>query len=160
MSFICLRSLHFVSDHSATAGYIDLDLAEPLLGREVPFNSGTLQWKDGRTTVLPAVFRHGVNVCDEVDIPTAKYYAEFPSSTPSSENVLHLTYKDLESDDSSDSIEATLRSNKSVVIRGLGHYATNGKFTPEFLDKYFGISPYMAVDSHGALQLLVNIYCQ
>lgn len=158
MSIFCLRYLHFITVHSAIAGYIGLDLAKPLLGREVPNNSGTLQWKDGRTTVLPAVFRNGINVCDEVDIPIAKYYAEFPSSTPSSENVLHLTYKDLESDNSNslDSIEAMLRSNKSVVIRGLGHHATNGKFTPEFLDKYFGISPYMAVDSHGALKLLVK----
>jgi hypothetical protein len=127
-----------------------LDLTEGLLGREVPKTSGKVYWKDGHTSILPAVFdQFAINVCNSVDIPIVNYLAEFPSSTPASNHVLHLTNDDLGSDEILDRVESALGNNRPVVIRGEEHQPVAGEFTPDYLDKHFGISPNRAVYIHG-----------
>ncbi|KAG2737446.1 hypothetical protein P692DRAFT_20883555 [Suillus brevipes Sb2] len=126
-----------------------LDLTEGLLGREVPKTSGKVYWKDGHTSILPAVFdQFAINVCNSVDIPIVNYLAEFPSSTPASNHVLHLTNDDLGSDEILDRVESALGNNRPVVIRGEEHQPVAGEFTPDYLDKHFGISPNRAVYIH------------
>jgi hypothetical protein len=116
----------------------------------VPKTSSTVRWKDGHTSILPAVYnQYQINVCDSVDIPIVKYLSEFPSSTTASNNVLHLTNDDLGSDEILDRVEGALGNNRPVVIRGVEHQPLAGDFTPDYLDKHFGISPNRAVYIHG-----------
>lgn len=127
-----------------------LDLTEGLLGKEVPKTSNKVRWKDGHTSILPAVYdQYQINVCNSVDIPMINYLAESSSSTPASNYVLHLTNNDLGSDEILDRVEGALGNNRPVVIRGVEHQPPAGEFTPDYLDKHFGISPNRAVYIHG-----------
>jgi hypothetical protein len=127
-----------------------LDLTEGLLGREVPKTSGKIQWKDGHTSILPAVYnKYQINVCNHVDAPIVKYLAKFPPSMPESKHILYFTNNDFQSEEILDWVEGALSNNILVVIRGVEHQPLCSEFTPDYLDKYFGISPNQAVYLHG-----------
>jgi hypothetical protein len=124
------------------------DLTRGVIGRKVPAMSPTVQWQDGRITVLPTIMKSGVNLCESVDVEVVKYFASCPESTASSKYVLHLSAADMEREDLVEIIEASLRDNKPVVIRGNASN-TPTDITTEWLDRKFGISPGMPVSIHG-----------
>ncbi|OJA20360.1 hypothetical protein AZE42_07313 [Rhizopogon vesiculosus] len=126
----------------------NLDLTCGLLGTQVPVKSGQITWKDGHTTILPAVYDDfAINVA-AVDIPMITFIAQFPSSTPESTYVHHLTNVDLQSDTILDVVGEALSQNKPVVIRGVDHKDLGSQFTAGDLDEHFGISPNRAVCIH------------
>ncbi|KAG0692114.1 hypothetical protein DFH29DRAFT_1009364 [Suillus ampliporus] len=125
----------------------EMDITIGVLGRQVPARSGTIKWKDGRTSVLPAVYEDGVNILEKTDVAFVKYYASFPESTPSSAHVLHLTSDDAQGDDILEKIGSALRNNKPVVIRGTGKYSAN-EITAKQLDLKYGISPETPLTAH------------
>ncbi|KAG1761763.1 hypothetical protein EV702DRAFT_1206970 [Suillus placidus] len=125
------------------------DLTIGLLGTEVPLTSPIIKWKDGHSTILPAVYDdHQNNVCDTVDIPIIDYLAECPTSTPHSQYVTHLSHHDMTRNDIQDLVSESLSQNKPVVIRGIGHSPVGEELTAEVLDKYYAISPNRVVWVH------------
>ncbi|KAG2335959.1 hypothetical protein BDR05DRAFT_1006297 [Suillus weaverae] len=125
------------------------DLSSGLLGTEVPLNSPLITWKDGHTTILPAVYDDEQNnLCETVDIPIIEYLAKCPESTPHSRHVTHLSNHDLTTDTIEDVVGESLSRNKPVVIRGIGHHPVGEELTADFLDKHYAISPNRAVWIH------------
>ncbi|KAG2110200.1 hypothetical protein BD769DRAFT_1674698 [Suillus cothurnatus] len=88
-----IESIHTQMDYT-TNGTKDLTVG--IIGRKVPAQSATVQWHDGRITVLPTIVKKGVNIFQHGDVEVVKYFASFPESTPSSEYVLHLSTADME----------------------------------------------------------------
>lgn len=130
----------------------DLDLTIGLLGDQVPNTSKTITWKDGHRTILPAVYdKSNVNVCDAVDIPTIKFMAQFPVSTSTSREVIHLATDALSRDGVLDAVGLSLSQNKPVVMRGVGSSSSPHQLSLQYLDQAFGISPHRPVCIHGIL---------
>ncbi|KAG2357519.1 hypothetical protein BDR07DRAFT_1490604 [Suillus spraguei] len=69
-----------------------LDFISGILGVEVPEESGTVTWADGRRTVLPCVMSEGINICEDNDAAMVRFLSKFPESKPSSNNVVHLNH--------------------------------------------------------------------
>ncbi|KAG1790119.1 uncharacterized protein HD556DRAFT_1446468 [Suillus plorans] len=127
------------------------DLTGTLLGTEVPLNSPVITWKDGHTTILPAVYDEKKNnLCEAVDIPIIRYLAKCPESTPHSQYVTHLSNADIPPNMMEDVVSSALSLNKPVVIRGIGQHAVEEELTADFLDKHYAISPHRAVWIHDA----------
>ncbi|KAG2353796.1 hypothetical protein BDR07DRAFT_1495650 [Suillus spraguei] len=120
----------------------NFDLTVGLLGKEVPKSSSKIKWKDGHTTILPAVYdKHSINVCAVVDIPIIQYLAQCPVSTPDSPYITHLSAHDIPALKLCDLAGDSLSQNKPVVIRGIGHHNRKEELTAEYLDNYYAISP-------------------
>ncbi|KAG1830492.1 hypothetical protein DFJ58DRAFT_736948 [Suillus subalutaceus] len=141
-----IASTHLQMDYTAN-GVKDLTVG--VVGRKLPAQSATVQWPDGRITVLPTIIKKGVNICESVDVQVVKFFASFPESTPSSKHVLHLSAAHMERDDIIQTVECSLRDNKPVVIRGNGINAP-AQMTTDWLDHKFGINPDMPVSIHDA----------
>lgn len=140
------------SDMTARRNY---DLTVGLFGIQVPVNSPIIEWKDGHSTILPAVYDDNQkNLCDTVDIPTIKYLAESHVSSPGSFYVTHLSQSDIATHDIQDVVGESLSQNKSVVIRGADHHQWGAELTAEVLEKYYAISPNRAVWVHGSVESL------
>jgi hypothetical protein len=128
------------------------DLSGSLLGTEVPLNSPVITWKDGHTTILPAVYDDKEkNLCEAVDIPIIQYLAECPESTPRSKYVTHLSNADIPPGIIEDLVSSALSLNKAVVIRGIGKRHVEEELTADFLDKKYSISPKRVVWIHGTV---------
>jgi len=127
---------------------MDLDLASDILGCQVPMESPTVKWSDGRTTILPCVLKDGVNVCASSDTEVVKYLAQLPESTPQSSHVIHLTRSDYRPEALRDLIHAALRDDKCVAIHE-DNTREQHTLDADYLESEFGISPYMRVDIHG-----------
>ncbi|KAG2063199.1 hypothetical protein BDR04DRAFT_1164120 [Suillus decipiens] len=95
------------------------DLATTIIGSQVDQESGTVQWSDGSTTVLPCIMKNNINICQN-DADAVSFFALLPESLPgTSQNVVHLQYSDWHSRSRKlcDEISAALRISKAVVIR-------------------------------------------
>jgi hypothetical protein len=148
-----IESIHTQMDYT-TNGTKDLTVG--IIGRKVPAQSATVQWHDGRITVLPTIVKKGVNIFQHGDVEVVKYFASFPESTPSSEYVLHLSTADMERQEIVEIIECALRDNKPVVVRG-NRANTTTEMTTEWLDRKFGINPDMPVSIHGELSINIAV---
>jgi len=128
------------------------DLTMGLIGTQVNKNSPTITWKDGHTTILPAVYDHCmINVCTAVDIPIIKYLAQCPMSTPASQFTTHISHHDQPIDKLYDIIGSSLSQNKPVILRGIGQQGGEPELTLEFLDEQYAISPNRPVWLHSIL---------
>ncbi|KAG2083674.1 uncharacterized protein F5147DRAFT_660105 [Suillus discolor] len=127
------------------------DLTGALLGTEVPLNSPVITWKDGHTTILPAVYDDKQkNLCEAVDIPIIQYLAKCPESTPCSQYMTHISNADVPQHILEDVVSSALSQNKPVVIRGIGQHPVEEELTADFLDKQYTISPHRVVWIHDA----------
>ncbi|KAG2028812.1 hypothetical protein BDR03DRAFT_1019312 [Suillus americanus] len=133
------------------------DLTIGLLGTEVPKNSPVIKWKDGYTTILPAVFDdHNINVCAKVDIPIITYLAKCPVSTPDSLHITHISNNRIPATDLHDLVGDSLSQNKPVAIRGTGRHPVGEELTAEFLDQDYAISPNRAVWVHDVMARAID----
>jgi hypothetical protein len=126
----------------------NLDFITGILGIEVPQQSGTVTWADGRRTILPCVMSNGINICEDNDAAMVRFLSELPESKPSSSNVVHLKRDDLTRGQLQQSVSEALSHNKPVIIRGGGSNSATA-LDAEYLEKNFGISPRMRVTIHG-----------
>ncbi|KAG2029909.1 hypothetical protein BDR03DRAFT_975385 [Suillus americanus] len=125
------------------------DLTVGLWGKEVKKSSPKITWRDGHTTILPAVYDdYNINVCAAVDIPIIKYLAECPVSTPDSKFATHISNQDIPTFELHDIIGSSLSQNRPVTLRGTGLYSNDKKLTLEYLDLHYAISPNRAVWIH------------
>jgi hypothetical protein len=131
---------------------IELDLAADLIGRQVPQESGTVQWRDGHTTILPCVLKDGVNICEANDVRFVEYLAKLPQSTADSKRVVHIESDSVDGNQLRKLIASALSMGKPVVVRGATRPPVDKELTVEFLEK-FGISRNMAVTVHGVVPL-------
>jgi hypothetical protein len=142
---------------SSTSTYIDAvlpvdnDLASHMLGSEVPIESETVRWSDGSITVVPCIWKDGVNLCQD-DANTVKNFATLPESCPGSEYVEHVHFRDWRSKPAElrELITATLRKNKAIVIREI-ETPEQATLDVDYLEDHYGVSPYMRVVIHGKL---------
>lgn len=127
---------------------LDMDLASDIIGVQVPQQSETIEWSDGRTTVLPCVWEDGVNICQE-DVTFVKFLAQLPPSLPNSNNVIHVQYCDWSSKpmELRELVNATLRQGKCFLLHGLP------KPAPVMLDidylESYGMSSMRPIVAHG-----------
>jgi hypothetical protein len=128
---------------------VDNDLASNMLGSEVPKESETVRWSDGSITVVPCIWKDGVNLCQN-DAETVKNFATLPESLPGSEYVEHVHFRDWRSKpaDLRELITETLRKNKAIVIRQM-ESPEQATFDVDYLEDNYGVSPYMRVVLHG-----------
>ncbi|KAG1825323.1 hypothetical protein DFJ58DRAFT_738539 [Suillus subalutaceus] len=127
----------------------ELDLTIGITGTHVPRASGSITWKDGHKTVLPAIFDDdNVNLCAEVDIPLIKYMAQFPPSNIHSKRVQHLASDSLSSPDVTRIISESLSIHKCVKITGVPFTPPREQFNTHYLDVEFDISPLRPVQVH------------
>ncbi|KAG2108239.1 uncharacterized protein F5147DRAFT_652959 [Suillus discolor] len=128
---------------------MSLDLTIGLLGKQVPVASPKLRWKDGHTTILPMVHGEGnINVCKAVDIPIIRFMADFPTSTSSSKNVLHLKQDALGRKDILAVVGNALSTHLPVVIRGVSHERLHGSLSEDYLDERSNDSVNQSCPSH------------
>ncbi|KAG2114041.1 hypothetical protein BD769DRAFT_1673604 [Suillus cothurnatus] len=126
-----------------------------ILGVEVPQQSGTVTWADGRRTVLPCVINKGINICENNDTAIVRFLSEFPESKPTSNNVIHLKRHGLTRGQLQKSISEALSHNKPVIIRGSGSPSAS-VLDVEYLETNFGISPLMRVTIHDVAKRVKN----
>ncbi|KAG2747790.1 hypothetical protein P692DRAFT_20736971 [Suillus brevipes Sb2] len=132
-----------------------MDLASDIIGVQVPQQSETIEWSDGRTTVLPCVWEDGVNICQE-DVTFVKFLAQLPSSLPNSNNVIHVQYCDWSSKpmELRELVNATLRQGKCFLLHGLP------KPAPVMLDidylESYGMSSMRPIVAHDAKERVAN----
>ncbi|KAG2029562.1 hypothetical protein BDR03DRAFT_987673 [Suillus americanus] len=126
---------------------LNLDFTPGILGIEVPQQSGTVTWADGRRTVLPCVMSKGINICENNDAAMVRFLSEFPESKPTSNDVVHLKRHGLTRGQLEKSISEALSHNKPVIIRGSSSNSAS-VLDVEYLQNNFGISPLMRVTMH------------
>ncbi|KAG2738049.1 hypothetical protein P692DRAFT_20759863 [Suillus brevipes Sb2] len=124
----------------------NLDFITGILGVEVPQQSGTVAWSDGRRTVLPCVMEGGIDICEN-DRAMVRFLSGFPESKPTSNYVVHLKHNGLIRSRLQQLISEALRYNKPIVIRGGGSDNVSA-LDVEYLETNFGISPLMHVTIH------------
>lgn len=137
--------------------HVGNDLASHMLGSEVPKESETVQWSDGSITVVPCIWKGGVNLCQE-DANTVKNFAKLPESRPGSEYIEHVHFRDWHSKTAElrELITATLRKNKAIVIREIEN-PERAMLDVDYLEDHYGVSPYMRVVIHGKLTTFPKI---
>ncbi|KAG1718731.1 hypothetical protein EDB19DRAFT_1837643 [Suillus lakei] len=133
----------------------NLDFISGILGVEVPQQSGTVTWADGRRTVLPCVMSKGIDICEDTDVAMVRFLSEFPESKPTSNNVVHLQRDGLTRGQLQQSISEALRHNKPVIIRGSGSNSAPA-LDVEYLETNFGISPLMRVTIHDVAKRVMD----
>jgi hypothetical protein len=138
----------FLSPSLTSLSDIDLDLASDLIGCQVPNDTPTVKWSDGRTTILPCVLKDGIDLCANNDAIVVQYLAQLPESTPKSTHVVHLQSRDYTAAQLRERVSAALRDDKPVIIRA-DDTPKPPSLDAEYLEDEFGISPYMLVDIHG-----------
>jgi hypothetical protein len=132
----------------------NLDFITGILGVEVPQQSGTVTWSDGRRTVLPCVMEGGIDICEN-DRAMVRFLSGFPDSKPTSNYVVHLKHNGLIRSRLQQLISEALRYNKPIVIRGGGSDNVSA-LDVEYLETNFGISPLMHVTIHGQSALFFH----
>jgi hypothetical protein len=125
------------------------DLATNIIGVKVSSHSETVKWSSGFTTVLPCIWRDGLNIC-QADADTVRYFSELPESDPeSSSHVIHIHHSDWISKpmEMRDLISQTLREGKCIVIRA-AEKPQAARLDLDYLEDQ-GFSQFMRVSIHG-----------
>ncbi|KAG1771574.1 hypothetical protein EV702DRAFT_1201889 [Suillus placidus] len=124
------------------------DLATNLIGVKVSSHSETVKWSSGFTTVLPCIWKGGLNICQE-DADTVRYLSELPESDPElSLHVVHIHHSDWISKPTElrDLISQTLREGKCIVIRA-ARKPQAARLDLDYLEDQ-GFSQFMRVSIH------------
>ncbi|KAG1722728.1 uncharacterized protein EDB91DRAFT_1255925 [Suillus paluster] len=131
----------------STLTNLDMDLASDIIGIEVPEQSETIQWSDGRTTVLPCIWEGGVNICHN-DAEFVKFLAQLPESCPGSAHVVHAHYRDWSSKpmELCELVNEALRDGKVFLLRGR-HKPEPAALDLDYLERY-GISSTRPIVAH------------
>ncbi|KAG2060477.1 hypothetical protein BDR06DRAFT_966967 [Suillus hirtellus] len=101
---------------------------------------------------------NGINICEDNDAAMVWFLSELPELKPSSSNIVHLKCNDLTRGQLQQSVSEALSHNKPVIIQGSGSNSATA-LDAEYLEKIFGILPWMHVTIHGLpteLQLLYH----
>ncbi|KAG1777593.1 hypothetical protein EV702DRAFT_1045334 [Suillus placidus] len=122
----CSRDNPMVSSTPLTPPVYTKDLATNLIGVKVSSHSETVKWSSGFTTVLPCIWKDGLNICQE-DADMVQYLSELPESDP--ESSLH-----------------TLREGKYIVIRA-AQKPQAARLDLDYLEDQ-GFSQFMRVSIH------------